>query len=63
MGHCFKYIVKVITKPYFLFIAVIQHYGNAMHIYCLLIKLGVKNKKTALYFAKKYQSVAHKLIY
>lgn len=40
----------------------IQHHCNAVHVYCLLMKLGLPTK-VAFFIARKWQTVCHRVIY
>lgn len=40
----------------------VQHYLNALHVYCFLMRVGLR-KKYALSFAKSWERVMHWFIY
>jgi len=41
---------------------VFQHYFNAMHIYCLLVRFGV-GKKLSLSLARRWEKSVHSILY
>ncbi|MBI5903672.1 MAG: hypothetical protein HZB84_09355 [Deltaproteobacteria bacterium] len=42
--------------------SVLQHYFNSLHVFCLLISLGV-GKRRALRLARAWERCAHPLLY
>lgn len=42
--------------------SVLQHYFNSLHVFCLLLSLGV-GKRKALRLARAWERYAHPLLY